>query len=351
MPGEVTGEALRTTPTARRNPSLADVAKVAGVSSQTVSRVVNGHGNVVAATRERVLEALRAVGYRPNAAARALATGRSRALGVLTFSVSRLGDVRSLSGISTAASRAGYSISLLSLREATTTGVDAGIAHLAGQDVDGLIIIEAEVLDSPVFSVPPSVPLVVTDAVASQRYPNVDTDQAAGAALAVEHLLRLGHRTVHHVGGPRTSRAARERQRSWESTLLAHGRPAPPAHVGDWTSASGYRIGRVLAQRPPGEVSAVFSANDQMALGVLRAFHEAGADVPGDVSVVGFDDIAEAGDYWPPLTTVRQDFEGVGELCVSLLLDQIQHSGPVPARTHRVPVQLVVRASTAPPRT
>ncbi|MET0187890.1 MAG: LacI family DNA-binding transcriptional regulator, partial [Pseudonocardia sediminis] len=266
---------------ARRNPSLADVAKVAGVSSQTVSRVVNGHDNVVPATRDRVLEALASVGYRPNAAARALATGRSRALGVLSFSVSRLGDVRSLSGISTAASRAGYSISLISVREATTGGIDAGIAHLAGQNVDGLVIIEAEVLESPVFAVPESVPLVVTDAIASQRYPNVDTDQATGAVLAVEHLLRLGHPTVHHISGPPTSRAARERRRHWRTTLEAHGRPVPAEHVGDWTSAAGYRIGRVLANRPRGEVTAVFSANDQMALGLLRAFHEAGLAVPG----------------------------------------------------------------------
>ncbi|WP_432562244.1 LacI family DNA-binding transcriptional regulator [Kineococcus sp. SYSU DK003] len=343
----MTGEVVRA---ARRNPSLADVAKVAGVSSQTVSRVVNGHGNVVPATRERVLEALQTVGYRPNAAARALATGRSRALGVLSFSVSRLGDVRSLSGIATAASRAGYSISLLSLHEATTGGVDAGIAHLSGQEVDGLVIIEAEVLRSPVFAVPGNLPLVVTDAVASPRCPNVDTDQAAGARLAVRHLLQLGHRTVHHVSGPPNSRAARERRRSWRATLESEGRPVPAEHVGDWTSATGYRIGRVLAARPRGEVTAVFSANDQMALGVLRAFHEAGLDVPGDVSVVGFDDVEEAGDYWPPLTTVRQDFEGVGELCVSLLLDQIHRPDAPAAGTHRVPVQLVVRSSAAPPR-
>jgi len=334
----------------RRNPSLADVAKVAGVSSQTVSRVVNGHGNVVPATRERVLEALQSVGYRPNVAARTLATGRSGAIGVLSFSVSRLGDVRSLSGISTAASRAGYSISLLSLREATAGGVDAGIAQLADQNVDGLVIIEAEVLDSPVFTVPSNVPLVVTDALASQRFPAVDTDQAAGSVLAVEHLLRLGHRTVHHLSGPPTSRAARERRRAWRESLEANGREVPPEYVGDWTSATGYRIGRVLAARPRGEVTAVFSANDQMALGLLRALHENGIAVPGDVSVVGFDDVDEAADYWPPLTTVRQDFESVGELCFSLLLDQIQRPGSQAAGMHRVPVQLVVRSSTAPPR-
>lgn len=333
----------------RRNPSLADVAVVAGVSAQTVSRVVNGHGNVVPTTRAKVVEALRSVGYTPNATARALATGRSGVIGVLTFSVSRLGDVRSLSGISVAGGRAGYSINLLSLTEATSGRIDEGIARMAAQQVDGLVIIEAEVLDSPMFAVRPTVPLVVTDAVASQDYPNVDTDQAAGARLAVEHLLGLGHRTVHHVSGPATSRAARERVRAWRETLTAHGRPVPVEQVGAWTAASGYRIGSVLAARPRGEVTAVFSANDQMALGLMRAFHEAGRRIPGDVSVVGFDDTEEAENYWPPLTTVHQDFEGVGELCVSLLLDQIHDPAAASTGTYRVPVHLAVRASTGPP--
>lgn len=332
----------------RRNPSLVDVAAVAGVSSQTVSRVVNGHGNVVPATRARVMDALRTVGYRPNATARALATGRSGVIGVLTFSVSRLGDVRSLSGISVAGGRAGYSVNLLSLTEATGGRIDEGIARMAAQQVDGLVIIEAEVLDTPFFAVRPTVPLVVTDAVASQDYPNVDTDQAAGARLAVEHLLQLGHRTVHHVSGPTTSRAARVRVRAWRETLLAHGRVVPAEHVGAWTAASGYRIGTLLAARPRGEVTAVFSGNDQMALGLLRAFHEAGVRVPADVSVVGFDDTEEAENYWPPLTTVHQDFEGVGELCVSLLLDQVNDPSASSSGTYRVPVHLAVRSSTGP---
>lgn len=329
-------------------PSLADVAQAAGVSAQTVSRVVNGHEGVVPETRARVLESLRAVGYQPNTAARALATGRYGAIGVLVFSVSRLGDVRSLSGITQAAGRAGRAIQLLSLEEATAARVDSGIAALSASDVDGLVLVEADLLERFDVAVRPGLPLVTTDAVPGP-FPSVDTDQAAGSRAAVEHLLDLGHRTVHHLAGPPTSRAAQVRARTWEEVLRGAGRPVPPPVVGDWTSASGHRAGHLLASLPEGEVTAVFSANDQMALGLLRALHERDRRVPQDVSVVGFDDVAEAGDFWPPLTTVHQDFETVGEHCVRILLEEIAHPGRHRTGTTVVPVHLQLRASTAPP--
>ncbi|WP_136706284.1 substrate-binding domain-containing protein [Agromyces sp. H66] len=175
----------------------------------------------------------------------------------------------------------------------------------------------------------------------------VDTDQAHGARLATEHLLGLGHRTVWHVAGPERSYSATRRRESWARTLHEHGAEVPPVQVGDWTSESGHALGVELARDP--EVTAIFAANDQMALGVLRALHEAGRAVPAEVSVVGFDDMAESASFWPTLTTVRQFFGEVGRRSVETLLHEVE--GGRPRGTTLVDTELVVRASTAaPPR-
>jgi DNA-binding LacI/PurR family transcriptional regulator len=332
----------------RRGPSMADVAREAGVSGQTVSRVSNGHTNVDEGTRDRVLAAMRKVGYRPNSAARALRSGEFRNIGVIMFTLSSFGNMRTLDSIAVAAAHAGYSITLIPVGHPTQGEVATAFTRLGEQAVDGiLIIIEAHLIDEAHFELPAGLPVVVVDSSARFRFPNVDTDQAEGARLATEHLLGLGHRTVWHVAGPEGSYSAERRRDSWAATLRAHGRDVPPVVPGDWSTDAGYRAGLALAGEAG--VTAVFAANDQMALGILRALHERGRAVPGEISVVGFDDMAESSSFWPPLTTVHQRFEDVGRHSVDLLVRTIRE-GEVAAESASVlvPTRLVVRASTGP---
>ena len=330
----------------RRGASQADVARIAGVSGQTVSRVANGARHVDAATRERVLEAMREVGYRPNRAARALRSGRFQSIGVIAFELSSVGTTHTLDAIAAAAVETGYSINLLPVLDATQDAVLAAFAQLGEQAVEGVIIlVETHRLDG--VSVPEGLPVVVVDSSAQYDYPIVDNDQAHGARLATEHLLDLGHETVWHVSGPELSYSARRRLMSWQQTLEDHGRAVPPVLPGDWSTGSGYEAGLRLADDE--EVTAVFTANDQMALGLLRALHERGRRVPDDVSVVGIDDMEEAAYFWPPLTTVHQSFADVGRGAVDALVSEIQ-SGVHEHQTRLVPPHLVVRESTAPPR-
>lgn len=330
----------------RARVSQADVAGLAGVSSQTVSRVSNGLSNVDDATRERVLNAMEALGYQPNSAARALRLGRFHSIGVIMFTLSTFGNMKTLDAISTAAAHAGYSITLMPVPTATQLEVTGAFSRLREQAVDGVIIlIEAHILDRGDVTVPTGVPVVIVDSDAGDRYAVVDTDQAQGARLATEHLLDLGHETVFHVAGPDTSFSASRRTASWRATLQERGARILDPLVGDWTSASGYRHGLTLAERD--DVTAIFAANDQMALGLLRAFHERGRAVPSEVSVVGFDDMDDAGSFWPPLTTIHQDFGAVGELSMNALIHEMKGSGL--GGTSIVPTTLIVRASSAPP--
>jgi DNA-binding LacI/PurR family transcriptional regulator len=334
--------------TRRRGPSMADVAREAGVSGQTVSRVSNGRDNVDAETRERVLAAMRKLGYRPNMAARALRSGRFHSIGVIMFTLSSLGNMRTLDAIANAAADAGYSITLIPVPHPTRGEVSVAFDRLSEEAVDGVIIIvEAHLLDESDVELPAGLPVVVVDSTAADRYPVVDTDQAHGARLATEHLLGLGHRTVWHVAGPERSYSAEGRRASWEATLRDHGAEVPPVLIGDWSSESGHELGLELARNR--EVTAIFAANDQMALGVLRALHESGRAVPAEVSVVGFDDMEESGSFWPPLTTVRQFFDEVGSRSVEALVHEVE--GGEPRGTTLVDTELVVRDSTGrPPR-
>jgi DNA-binding LacI/PurR family transcriptional regulator len=329
----------------RTRPSLIDVARLAGVAPITVSRVANGHPNVQDTTRSRVLEAMATVGYQPNYAARALATGRFGTIGIITFTMATYGNAQTITATATAAEQQGYSVTLLTAHAARQGEVRGAFDRLIKQAVDGVIVImEARLLDGSLI-LPPGVPVVVADSGGASQYCVVDSDQAGGARLATEHLLELGHRTVWHVAGPRNSFSASARRAGWGATLRKAGVRAPRVLAGDWTTRSGYLHGRTLAA--DAEVTAVFAANDQMALGIMRAFHEAGRDIPGQVSVVGFDDTEDSDSYWPPLTTIHQRFDEVGRLCVASLLHEMHHdTGEL--RKHIVPTSLVIRRSTGP---
>ncbi len=327
---------------------MADVAALAGVSHQTVSRVVNGHPNVAPRTRERVEQAIAQLGFRPNYAARALVTGCSRTIGLVTVHVNHYGPAQTLIGLEKAARVAGYSLSVSILDEATAAAVREAVDRLVSHRVDAVVALSTYddaaraigLLETPV-------PLVTVQVSCGEGRPAVSVDQEAGARLATAHLLSLGHRTVHHVTGPEGSQEARGRATGWRDVLGAAGAPVPPPLCGDWTAPSGHAAGRQLADRirRGEEVTAVFLANDHMALGLLAALHEEGLSVPGDVSVVGFDDLPEAPYLAPPLTTVRQDFAELGRRGVQLVLARLAGEDVVPEPV--VPV-LVVRSSTGP---
>jgi DNA-binding LacI/PurR family transcriptional regulator len=329
----------------RRTAVMADVAKLAGVSHQTVSRVVNGSAQVRPETRRRVLAAMHELDYRPNPAARALVTGRSRTLGVVSFDTTLYGPASTLFAIEQAAHAADYFITIISLPALDRVSVRNAIERLRVQGVDGILVISAqEGAVQALVDLPAGIPVVAVEAGPAGAIPVVAVDQFGGAASATRLLLDLGHRTVWHVAGPRDWLEAQQRVEGWRSTLEAAGAPAPPVHSGDWSPRSGYEVGQQLAAEP--DVTAVFVANDQMALGLLRALHERGRAIPDEVSVVGFDDIPEAQYFMPPLTTVRQDFGEMGRNALRLLLEVMEGgSGPAPRLT--VAPQLIVRRSTA----
>ena len=331
----------------RRGASMADVAKLAGVSAQTVSRVSNGFPGVVDATRQQVLAAMKELGYRPNSAARALKRGEFRTLGVILFNMSTTGNMRTLEAVALSAAHEGYATALMPVTVPSQDEVRGAFTRLGELAVDGVVIImEVHLLDAAMVSLPPSAQVVVVDSNAGDRYCVVDTDQAGGARGAVRHLLDLGHPTVWHVAGPEGSFSAERRAQTWRAELAAAGRSVPELLRGDWSAESGYRAGQRLAAEP--DCTAVFVANDQMALGVLRALHEHGRRVPGDVSVVGFDDVPESASFLPPLTTVHQDFTEVGRRCVQRVLRQIRNDRAEHGTT-LVASRLIVRSSTAPP--
>ncbi|WP_062304753.1 LacI family DNA-binding transcriptional regulator [Demequina subtropica] len=327
--------------------SMTDVARLAGVSGQTVSRVANGSLNVSPDTRQRVLEAMESVGYTPNTAARALRSGSFETLGVIAHRLARTGESSIVEAVVQAARGSGHTVTLLDIDSTEHAEVAEAASRLSHQAIDGLIIIRAEIEDAGRLALPAGLPVVVADATFGGRLPMVGSDHAGGARQAVEHLLDLGHRTVHHLAGPEDSIPARARLGAWEDVLRERGARVPEPWRGDWTAASGLAAGRALVDS--GEATAVFCANDEMATGLMLACAEAGVRIPGDLSVVGFDDISLAGFLNPPLTTVRQPFAAVGRRLVEQVLALIAGDS-VPAGIELIPCELVVRASAAPPR-
>jgi DNA-binding LacI/PurR family transcriptional regulator len=342
----VTGEIAGRRRGGRRQPSMADVAARAGVSPITVSRVANGSPAVLEETRERVLAAMAELGYRPNKAARALKTGRFGTLGILTVNLSTYGNTRMIAALARAAEHVGYSVTHLAASPGPDD-VQGAYQRLMEQAVDGLVVLaDHEHLEARGFALPEGLPIVYASG-GHPLYPAVDSDQVGGARQATGYLLSLGHSNVWHVAGPATYFSANARLEGWRATLLEAGIRPPEVLVGDWTSHTGYVLGKQLAADP--EVTAIFVANDQMALGVMRALHEAERQIPGDVSVVGFDDAEDSAEFWPPLTTIHQEFDHSGAICVDLLLRAIRGE-PVSPTQITVPTRLVIHESTGPPR-
>lgn len=329
---------------------MTDVARLAGVSHQTVSRVLNGNPQVHPETRERVMRAVAELNYRPNAMARGLVSRRSRMLGVVSFDTILFGPASTLLGIERAARAAGYGVSIATLERVDRQSVLAAANNLADQGVDGVIIIAPQMAAAAALhNLPKGMVAVAVEAGQDSGLPSVSVDQVTGARLAVRHLLELGHKTVWHIAGPTDWLEARDRIVGWRQTLADAGAEAPPMIAGDWSAQSGYAAGVALAGQP--DVTAVFAGNDQMALGMLRALHERGLRVPEDISVVGFDDIPESGFLLPPLTTIRQDFDEVGRRSMATMLQLLDTDDTRATPPSAAPVEptLVKRQSTTVP--
>ncbi|MEQ6899332.1 LacI family DNA-binding transcriptional regulator [Microbacterium sp. KR10-403] len=318
---------------------MADVAARAGVSGQTVSRVVNGSPRVDPATRERVEAAMEDLGYRLHRAARALRTGRTQTIGLVATTLATVGNSRMLQAVADAAASRGYALVVVTLGG---DPIDVAFERLRDQGVDGAVVLNEATASTQGATVPDDLHLVVVDAPAADRFDVVQTAHADGAAAATRHLLGLGHRTVHLLAGPSGSFSADERERGWREALASAGADVVEPLRGDWSAASGHLLGREL----PADATAVFAANDQMALGLLRALAETGRRVPEDVSVVGFDDVMDAADYRPPLSTVRQDFDALGARAVDVLVSRIE--APAAPGLVTIPAELIVRESSGP---
>jgi DNA-binding LacI/PurR family transcriptional regulator len=292
-----------------------------------------------------VSAAIEVLGYRRNAAATALALGRSRSLGVIALDGTRFGPASTLCGIEEAAFHSQYAVIVTNLRSTDYRTVHDAVNRMIGRGVDGIIILAPlREVARTLRDLPIGLPSVAVEGELGTSIDVVGSDQSAGARIATAHLLDLGHPTVWHIAGPGVSLEANQRAAGWREALERAGAEVPFLLRGDWTARSGFETGRMLARIP--EVSAVFVANDAMAVGVLRAFHESSRDVPDDVSLVGFDDIPEGAYFNPPLTTVHQDYGEVGRRSLAVLLDLVECRARASQR-HVVDATLVVRGSTA----
>ena len=328
--------------------SIRDVAAAAGVSYQTVSRVINGHPSVKPSTRDLVRATIDDLGFRPNRAARALAGGPVQSVTVLTPDTALYGPKAALQGIEEAARAAGFAVGIRVIESATPAEVSDAVARAI--EPGGAIIVVAyyQAGTMALTAVPPEIPMVamvetpVGDEGAGK--PWVWLDDRKASFDATRYLLDLGHRTVHYIAIP-SSTDTSQRMVGWRSALEAAGAPVPEPVQCDWTPRSGYEAGRTLATSP--EATAILCGNDDLALGVMRAMHEAGRAVPAEVSIVGFDDIPLSEFLTPALTTVRMDFAELGRASFAKLRTLVDPRA-VPALEPWPQPRLMVRESTGP---
>jgi len=332
---------------AKPTPTILDVAAMAGVSHQTVSRVLNGQAYVSEETLRKVNEAIAILGYRRNLTARALVTGNTRIIGTLVTYASMTGPSGALLAIERTARSRGYWLSMVGLQSNDPDEVVEVISHFKVQGVDGIIAVaQTQVCVDTTLEASAGMPLVlVTSGAVAAGHPTVDIDQYGAAERLVMMLRDLGHTRIAHISGPTGDLHGDVRVAAWRDTLPAGQSPEELQVEGDWSSASGYTAAASLLalDTPP---TAIFAGNDQMAIGALRTLHERDIKVPDEISVVGFDNIVGADYSIPPLTTIRQNHDALGFAAMELLLDAIDRK---PARNVKIPGELIDRASTAPP--
>lgn len=331
----------------RHKPNIYDVAEVAGVSHQTVSRVINNHPSLRPETRRRVEQAMADLGYVPNRAARALVTDKSKLIGILASDTTLYGPAGMLHAIEIEARKSGYVTFTCSVDAQSQAEVHDAVTYMRNMSVEGVILITAETKPTDLARDGlPNVPIVAMDSEYRADRLTVNVNNFGAAEMATKHLLDLGHTGILHITGETDWAVGRARRDGYAAAMRNAGLQ-PLVIEGNWQIETGYRLSSGYDFQRAG-VTAVFCANDNLALGLLRACRERGIAVPDDLSVVGFDDIPEAAYFAPPLTTVRQDFAALGKRAIRVLLSELGQAEPVTNRL--LDLELVVRSSTAPPR-
>ncbi|PPK97891.1 DNA-binding LacI/PurR family transcriptional regulator [Kineococcus xinjiangensis] len=327
-----------------RQVSIRDVARAAGVSVPTVSRVLTGAARVSPERRDRVLRAIESLNYRPSSTARALVSGRGDQVAVMTSETAVHGYSTTLKGVETAARAAGHPVVISVVESSDPDELERAVQVVLSLPLAGVVVLRFDAVGVAVLeALPPDVPVVAVSGEVDGRWSQAVLDEESAGAELTRHLLGLGHRTVHHVAVP-PSRGEDGRTTGWRTALEEAGAPVPPVLVADsFEATSGVGPGRRLAADP--DVTAVFCGNDEVAMGVIAGLEGAGRQVPGDISVVGFDDHPLAGIWRPGLTTVHQDFQALGEQAFALLQAQLD-GDPRPALSSTRP-HVVLRASAA----
>jgi LacI family transcriptional regulator len=318
-----------TLPSRKKRVTIKDVANAAGVSTQTVSRVMNKFSYVSEETRSRVEAVVMQMGYRPSTLARSLSQQRSYTLGVVTFGLKYIGPSRTLNGIADKADDLGYMLLMKELDNFETYDIDEVIGSLLARQVDGILWLAPEIGDDHAWlndrlgDIP--VPMLFLSMRPRKGISSVSTDNYLGGAMATQHLLDLGKKQIGHISGPATWWEAQERKRGWRETLEKAGLDASEQHCteGNWSSASGEIAFIQLLEKFP-DLDAIFVANDQMALSVLREAHRQNIKIPEQLAVIGFDNIPESAYFFPSLTTISQDLQLIGEQAVQNIVAMIQ---------------------------
>lgn len=305
-----------------RGPSMFDVAKLSGVSHQTVSRVINDHKNVSEKTRTKVVKAMDELGYSPNLVARALVTGKTATIGVLSHDTTLFGPASTLHAVQSAAREKGYKTTIFSLKSEERDSIISGIKELMNDGVDGIVIIAPQIRGTQeVSDVLGNFPAVLVENESTASLPSVNVDQMYGAYEITKHLINLGHKTIAHISGPKDWYESEKRLQGFKKALKEKKLDHSLVWEGDWSASSGYIAAKKIVKNQ--KISAIFAGNDAMALGALKAISEAGLIVPENLSLVGFDDLPESQFFTPALTTARQDFHEVGEQALGILLGLI----------------------------
>jgi DNA-binding LacI/PurR family transcriptional regulator len=335
--------------TRKKEITINDIATACGVSYQTVSRAINGMGDISKETRSRVLKAADKLGYRPNMAARHLVTRQSTVIGIITPDVSLYGATQVMVSVGKTAREAGYSLMLAELREESDDEIRRAVDELCAYRVAGILMFQVEIDIRVLRDSFRNVPFVGMNSDFGDEAPSVLVDQESASEMATNHLINLGHSQIAYIRGPQGNFVARRRYQGWLTALKQAGCSPGPLVEGDFSAKSGFTAASALAANHRGRFTGVVAANDQMALGAIRAFEENGIRVPGDISIVGFDDMPEAEFFRPPLSTVKHDFARIGQLGVRCLLAQLSGVSSFP-KLHAVKPTFVERLSaTAPP--